>query len=82
MADTDPPTVRYYVVLRGGGWEVLAECHYAARFSRQADAVRQAIDWAQLDGAGGRPALVLDDAGLEDFKPAWTYGQDPYPPKG
>jgi hypothetical protein len=52
-----------------------------ARFSRQANAVRQAIDWAQIDGASGFATEVLIQAQGDDFERTWSYGRDTYPPK-
>jgi hypothetical protein len=81
MADSNPSARRYYVVSRGSGWEVVAECSYLARFARQDDAVRQAIDWAQIDGASGFATEVLIQAQGDDFELTWCYGRDTYPPK-
>jgi hypothetical protein len=76
------PTRQYYVVARGSGWEVVADHNYLGTYLNQASAVRQAIDWAQLDGQSSRAARVLVDSGIEHFSVAWTYGHDPYPPEG
>jgi hypothetical protein len=81
MADSHPSARRYYVVSRGSGWEVVAECSYLARFARQDDAVRQAIDWAQIDGTSGFVTEVLTQAKGDDFEVAWSYGRDVCPPK-
>jgi hypothetical protein len=81
MGASAQPARRYYVVSCGTGWEVVADHNYLGRYSSQADAIRQAIDWAQLDGESGHTAQVLVDAGIEGFKVAWAYGRDTYPPK-
>jgi hypothetical protein len=82
MVASRPLARRYYVVSCGNGWEVVADHNYLGRYSSQADAIRQAIDWAQIDGASGLVTEVLIQAQGDDFKVAWIYGHDPYPPKG
>jgi hypothetical protein len=72
---------RYCVSCCGDGWEVVADSHYLGRFSSQADAIQQAIDWAQIDGKRGGSAQVVFEVADRDFKVAWTYGKDPYPAK-
>jgi hypothetical protein len=81
MVASAQPARQYYVVSRGNGWEVVADRNYLSRYPSQADAIRQAIDWAQIDGTGGRTAQVILEVAEHDFKVAWTYGKDPYPAK-
>jgi hypothetical protein len=81
MVASGQPARQYYVVSRGNGWEIVADRNYLGGYPRQADAIQQAIDWAQLDGESGRATQVLVDAGIEGFKVAWAYGRDTYPPK-
>jgi hypothetical protein len=81
MGASAQPARRYYVVSCGTGWEVVADHNYLGRYSSQADAIRQAIDWAHEDGKGGRAAQVLIEARLDEFVVAWTFGRDSYPAK-
>jgi hypothetical protein len=81
MVASGQPARQYYVVSRGSGWEVVANRNYLGRYSSQADAIRQAIDWAQIDGKGGRAAQVILEVADRDPRVAWTYGKDPYPAK-
>jgi hypothetical protein len=73
---------RYFVISRSDEWEVVVDCHYLDRFSSRDDAIRQAIDWAQIAGASGFTAEVFIQAQGDDFKVTWTYGHDAYPPTG
>jgi hypothetical protein len=63
MVASGQPARQYYVASCGNGWEVVADRNYLGRYARQVDAIRQAIDWAQLDGESGRAAQVLVEAG-------------------
>jgi hypothetical protein len=62
------------VVSRGDGWDVVADCHYLARFSDRDTAVRQAIDWAQIDGTSGESAQVLIEVRDDEFRVTWSHG--------
>jgi hypothetical protein len=82
MADPAKSFRRYYVVSRGDGWEVVADCRYLAKFPSQADATRQAIEWAQLDGESGEPAQVLVEARDDELRVAWTHDPVSEPTSG
>jgi hypothetical protein len=47
--------------------------------SKPREALRAAIDFAERDGQAGREAQVLVQGEDRLFRPAWTYGRDPYP---
>jgi hypothetical protein len=80
MMDGGPNSIRrYYVCCQGGSWKVVADGHQLARFASKGDAIIQAIDWAQIDGANGSPTQVLVEAQVNEFTVRWTYGSDPYP---
>ena len=52
---------------------------YSAAYSGKDEAVRAAIEFAERDGQTGREAEVLVQGRDRLFRPAWTYGNDPYP---
>jgi hypothetical protein len=81
MASGQPPR-QYCVVSSGSGWEVVADHNYLGTYRAKGDALRQAIDWAQIDGASGFDREVLIQDQDVEFKVAWTYGRDAYPSNG
>lgn len=71
----------YYVLSAGGRWKVRhndKDYHYAT----QAAAIRSAVDAAHGSGRKGFDAQVLIQGQHGQWRTEWTYGHDPYPPKG
>lgn len=68
-----------YVVRNGGGWGVRGEgnSRLTASFDTQREAISRGREIAQNQGAELR--IQGQDA---KFREAWSYGRDPYPPKG
>lgn len=69
---------RYYVVKNGAKWKIIHEgkdYHY----DTQADAMKAAVDAAHK-AQGDSQVLVQGRDGK--WQTEWTYGHDPYPPKG
>jgi hypothetical protein len=52
---------------------------YSGPYPAKREALRAAIDFAERDGQAGREAQVLVQGEDRLFRPAWTYGRDPYP---
>lgn len=59
----------------------LNDQHYGP-YSSQADAIRNAVDAAHQTGKNGGNAQVLVQGENHQFRTEWTYGNDPWPPKG
>lgn len=72
----------FYVVLNQNQWKIkFGEQHYGP-YETQAKAIRQAVDWAHDHGKKGHDAQVLVQGQNNQFRTEWTYGNDPYPPRG
>jgi hypothetical protein len=72
---------RYYVLSNGGAWKIQHEgkdYHYAT----QAEAMKAAVDTAHKAGREGHDAQVLVQGQSGQWRTEWTYGNDPYPPRG
>jgi hypothetical protein len=73
---------QYFVVRHNGEWKIKhLEKHYGP-YATQRDAIRAAVDTAHLNGQKGFDAQVLIQGTDNRFRTEWTYGHDPYPPKG
>jgi hypothetical protein len=71
----------YYILHESGSWKIKHEgkdYHYAT----QADAMRAAVDAAHEAGRAGHDAQVLVQGRDGKWQTEWTYGRDPYPPRG
>lgn len=68
-----------YVVRAGAGWGVRGEGNerLTGRYSTQAEAIERGRQIARNQGAELR---IQGRDGR--FREAWSYGNDPYPPKG
>lgn len=74
--------VHYYVVLHEGEWKVKLDDKHYGPYTTQAAAIRAAVDAAHSTGTKGGDAQVLVQGQNHQFRTEWTYGNDPYPPKG
>ena len=74
------PRVCYLVVRYQDEWVIKFEGEEFGPYKSQSEAMLFAIDAAQKLGEQDDPTevLVMGEAG--EAKPAWTYGQPPYPP--
>lgn len=72
---------QYVVVLKDGQWKIAHEGkHYDYR--TQEEAIRAAVNAAHKAGGMGFDAQVLVQGRDNKFRTEWTYGHDPYPPRG
>jgi hypothetical protein len=72
----------YYVVLHEKQWKIkLGDKHYGP-YATQSAAIKVAIDTAHKNGEKGFPSQVLVQGENNQWRTEWTYGNDPYPPKG
>jgi hypothetical protein len=73
---------RYFVVLHEGQWKISYEGKHYGPYDTQKAAIRAAVDAAHKAGGKGHDAQVLIQGKDNLFRTEWTYGHDPYPPKG
>lgn len=68
-----------YVVRNGNGWGVRGEgnSRLTARYTTQAAAIQHGRELAR--NQGGELRIQGTDG---KFRAAWSYGNDPFPPKG
>jgi hypothetical protein len=72
----------YYVVLHQGEWKITLDGRHYGPYKTQADAIRVAVDTANENGKKGIPSQVKVQGRDNLFRTEWTYGNDPYPPRG
>lgn len=68
-----------YVVRNGDSWGVRGEGN--ARLTRSFDTQREAINYGR-DIARNQSSELRIQGQNGQFREAWSYGNDPYPPKG
>lgn len=71
--------VQYFVVRHEGQWKITLEGKRYGPYRTQRDAIRAAVDAAH-ETKGDAQVLVQGED--HKFRTEWTYGNDPYPPKG
>ena len=74
--------VQYVVVLHGGEWKISYAGEHYGPYATQEDAITAAIDAAHKLGGKGTDSQVLVQGTDHKFRTEWTYGHDPYPPRG
>ncbi|MFI5001765.1 MAG: DUF2188 domain-containing protein [Reyranellales bacterium] len=73
----------YTVVLLERQWKVRFAGKHSGPYATQKDAIASAVEGAHKAGASNpEGALVRVQDTNNQFRTAWTYGQDPYPPGG
>lgn len=73
---------QYFVVKHENQWKIKLNGIHHGPYSTQRDAIRIAVDAANDTGKKGGEAQVLVQGENNQFRTEWTYGNDPYPPKG
>jgi hypothetical protein len=73
---------QYFVVLHQGEWKISLNGQHYGPYRTQADAIRAAVDAAHSTGSKGGDAQVLIQGQNNQFRTEWTYGNDPYSPRG
>jgi hypothetical protein len=75
--------VQYFVVLHQGQWKISLNGAHHGPYATQAAAIRAAVDAAKKEGdKNPNGAQVLVQGENNQFRTEWTYGNDPYPPRG
>lgn len=72
----------YYVVYLSREWKIKFNDEYFGPYATQRAAIKAAVDAAHKAGQNGKTAQVLVQGENNQFRTEWTYGNDPYPPKG
>jgi hypothetical protein len=77
----DQPRTRYLVARQDDAWFIKFDGEEFGPYNSEREALLFAIDAAQKFGDQGEDTEVLrlDESG--EPQPAWTYRQDPYPPR-
>jgi hypothetical protein len=65
-----------------GGWKVSLDGTSLGNHHTQRLAINTAIGFAHADGRNGHDAQVRVQGADGQYRTEWTYGHDPYPPKG
>jgi hypothetical protein len=73
------PRARYLVVRHQDEWVIKFEGEEFGPYKSQREAILFAIDAAQKLGEQDDPTKVLVMGEAGEAKPAWTYGQPPFP---
>lgn len=74
--------VQYFVVLHQNQWKISLNGKHYGPYTTQRDAIKAAVDAAHTEGKKGNDSQVLIQGENNQFRTEWTYGNDPYPPKG
>ena len=74
--------VQYFVVLHQNEWKISLNGTHYGPYKTQALAIKAAVDAAHETGKKGQDAQVLIQGADNKWRTEWTYGNDPYPPKG
>lgn len=70
--------IQYVVVLHQGRWHITLNGSRYGPYATQA----QAIDAARAAAKGAGHSQVMVQGTDNLFRTEWTYGNDPYPPRG
>lgn len=73
---------RYFVVLHDGEWKIKHGNDHSHPYATQQEAIDSAIEAAQNARESGQLSQVLVQGEDMQFRTEWTYGEDPYPPRG
>lgn len=73
---------QYFVVLHEGHWKISYEGKHYGPYATQEAAIKVAVETAHKAGGQGHDAQVLVQGTNNQFRTEWTYGHDPYPPRG
>lgn len=72
----------YYVVKHDGQWKISFDGKHYGPYGTQKEAIKVAVETAHKSGSDGHDAQVLVQGEDGKFRTEWTYGHDPFPPKG
>jgi hypothetical protein len=73
---------QYVVVLHEQQWKISYDGKHYGPYPTQKAAIDAAVTAAHDAGTKGYDAQVLVQGADNRFRTEWTYGNDPYPPRG
>ena len=73
---------QYVVVSHNGEWKITYSGKHYGPYMTQGEAMSAAVKAAHEAGVNGHNGQVLVRGVINQFITEWTYGHDPYPPKG
>lgn len=73
---------QYFVVLNAGEWKIKFEDKHYGPYTTQRAAINAAVTAAHSSGEKGVDAQVFVQGEDHQFRTEWTYGHDPFPPRG
>jgi hypothetical protein len=76
------PIDQYFVVHHQNEWKIKHNGKHSDPYPTQKAAIQVAVSRAKNSEGGGKNAQVLVQDEHHTFRTEWTYGKDPYPPKG
>jgi hypothetical protein len=76
------PIDKYFVVRHQGKWAIKYNGKHSIPYPTQKAAIHGALSRARRTEGRGKNAQVLVQDQHHSFRTEWTYGKDPYPPKG
>lgn len=74
--------LQYVVVLHQQEWKISYNGKHYGPYATQKAAIDAAVTAAHGAGKKGYDSQVLVQGTDNRFRTEWTYGNDPYPPKG
>jgi len=75
------PDARYFIVQHNDEWAIKFNDEEYGPYKSKSEAMLFAIDAAQKLGEYGEQAEVVLMGEDGHFRPEWTFGRDPYPPR-
>ncbi|MBK6991059.1 MAG: DUF2188 domain-containing protein [Chitinophagaceae bacterium] len=73
--------LQYFVVLHDNQWKISFQGKHYGPYNTQKKRFK-AVDAAHTEGRKGNNSQVLIQGQNNQWRTEWTYGNDPYPPKG
>jgi hypothetical protein len=73
---------KYFVVRHQGQWSIKHAGRHSIPYRTQKEAIQGALSRIRRAEGGGKNAQILVQDKQHTFRTEWTYGMDPYPPKG
>lgn len=74
--------LQYVVVHHQNEWKISFEGKHYGPYTSQREAIKSAVNAAHKAGMQGSNSQVLVQGENNQFRTEWTYGNDPYPPRG
>lgn len=74
--------LQYVVVNHNNEWKISFEGKHYGPYKTQKEGITVVVNEAHDSGKKGHDTQVLVQGVDSKFRTEWTYGNDPYPPKG